>query len=111
GAGLGETHGTLQIAIRRDFDERDASVLLVFGTQPAVIGATLVVAGAELARQAGGLVELVAVVVIHVGADEVFDQAVFGAALAKVDAPVADDDLRFDAPPAVRTQAVRGAEE
>ncbi len=110
GSGLGETHWTFQIAIGRNFDEADAGVLFVFGTKPAVVGAALVGAGAVGARRTCGLAEFAAVVVGNVGADEVFDEAVFGAALTEVDAAVADDDFGVHQATALRTKTPGGPE-
>src|SRR5207237_441123 len=56
------------------------------------------------------LAEFVAVVIGDVGADEVVEGAVFGAALAEVDALALDDDLGVDEAPALWAQAARAAE-
>src|SRR5262249_45638396 len=61
--------------------------------------------------QARRLTELMPVVIGHIGTDEVFENPVFGALLAKVDAAVADDDLGVDEPAAVRAQRAGGAKE
>jgi len=45
------------------------------------------------------------------GADQLLDDAVFGAALAEVDAAAADDDLGVHEPAALGAQAVGGPEE
>ena len=111
GARLGEAHGTFEVAAGGDLDQGDAGVLLVFGTQAAVIGAALVGASAEGPGQAGRLAELVAIVPGDVGADEVLDEAVLGAVLAEIDTALAGDDLGIDEPPAVGTQTSRRAEE
>jgi len=105
GPRLGEAQGAAQIAGGGDLAQGDAGVLLVLGAQAAVVGAAPVRLGAVGARQAGRLAVLVAVEVGDVGADEVFDGAVFGAALAEVDAAVANDDLRIQQPTAVRAAA------
>src|SRR5205085_9786487 len=111
GAGLGEAQRALQVAARRDLNERDAGVLLVFGTEAAVVRAAAVGGDAVAARLAGGLVELVPLVVGDIRADEVLDQPMLGAALAEVDAAVADDDLGVHEPPAVRAEALGQAAE
>src|SRR5207247_5418906 len=83
---------------------------LVFGAQAAVEGAALVGAGAEGARQPGRLAVVVTVVVGDVGADEIVEGAVLGAAFAEVDAPVLDDDLGVHDAAALRAEAAGGAE-
>src|SRR5262249_42309353 len=84
---------------------RDASVLLVLGAQAAVVRTALVRRRAVRARQAGRLAELVAVVVRDVGADEILDGAVLRTLFAEINAALADNDLRLDEPPALRTEA------
>ena len=111
GPDSGEAHRTFQIAIGGNFDEADAGVLFMFGTKAAIVGAALVGAGAVGARRARRLAEFVAVVIGNVGADEVFDEAVFGAALTEVDAAVADDDLGVHQPAALGTETAGGPEE
>ena len=57
------------------------------------------------------LAQLITVVVGHVRANEILDDAVLGAALAEVDAALPDDDLGIDEPPALGAEAACRAQE
>src|SRR5579875_354 len=91
-----KAHGTVQVAVRCDLDQRNAGVLFVFGTQPAVIGTAALDLGAVSMGKAGRLAQFMSIEISDIGTDKILDQAVFGAALAEVNAPVADDDLGID---------------
>src|SRR5262249_28149746 len=106
---FGKTHGAFQIAARSDLHKRDAGVLLVLGTQTTVERAAPVACRAESLRQARGLVEVMAVEVGRVRADEVLHRAVVWAVFAEVDAVITDDDLGIHESAAVRAQAASGA--
>jgi hypothetical protein len=57
------------------------------------------------------LIELVPVIVGHIGTDEILKGAMFRAVLAEVNALAANDDFGIHEPPAGRTQAASRAQE
>src|SRR5206468_990275 len=111
GTRLGEAHWAPQVAAGSDLDQGDAGVLLMIGTQPAIVRAALLDLRAVGVRLPGGLAEFVPVVIGDVRADKVLDQAVLRTLLAEVDPTISCDDLRIDDAPAMRAEAAGRAEE
>lgn len=85
-------------------------MLFVFGTQAAIIRTTAFGLGAVNARHSRRLAVFVAIVISDIGANEIFDEAVFGAAFAEINAAIPDYDFGIDQAATTRTQAARGAE-
>jgi len=106
-----ETEWTLQIASRGDFDQRDACVLFMFRAKSTIVGAAFIGFDAIFLRDPGRLVVVMFVVVVDIGADEIFHHAMFGALFAKIDAPIPGYDLRVDQSAAMGTEAAGGSQE
>ena len=82
----------------------------MFGAESAIVRTSLVWLDAKDFGQFRRRRELQAIVVLHVTTDEVLALAVRRTSLAKVDSPIADNDLRRCEREAFRTQALRRAE-
>ena len=95
--GLGKAERTCHVAGAVDFDDAETGVLLVIGTQAAIVRAAVLDLSGEFKRDGAGLVELRGVgVQLRVAIDQCFERSMIGAALAHVDLVVADQDVGVD---------------
>ena len=108
GAGIGETHRTVQIAGAVHFDECQAGVLPMLGTQAAIQRAALEDLRGDACR---GLPGFVVLRLVHVGpgvgVDQPLEPAVIVAALAHIDLAIAQEHLRIDDRAALRADGTR----
>ena len=107
--GFGKAHWTAQIAIRGNFDQRDAGMLFVFRAQAAIERTAAVGLGAVLSRRSCGLIVFVAIVVRDIGADEVFNHSMLWTLLAEIYPSITHDDLGVHDAPTRWAQASRRA--
>ncbi len=93
--GAGEAGRAFEVAMLVDLDQGQAAVLLVVGTEPAIVGAPLVDAGMEFERHIPGFEEIPATLPIaRLARHQCLLDAVFGAALQVIDRAALLDDLR-----------------
>ena len=95
GRGLGEAHRAGEIAFLVDLDQRETGMLLVIGTQAAIVRAAVMRPALELERHVAGLeIVLAALEIGRVGGDQRLLRAVIGTALQVIDVVAFDEDLR-----------------
>ncbi|OPZ81936.1 MAG: hypothetical protein BWY76_02872 [bacterium ADurb.Bin429] len=105
GVSLRETDRAPQIARRRHLQQPDAGVLLVIGTQPAVLRAAAVKGSLRQRGGAGFVILRPAQVKVGVLFQQFLVDAVFQTRLAQIHGTAAQHDFRRHPRPAVRTQA------
>jgi hypothetical protein len=105
---LAKTQRAVHIARAVHLDDAEAGVLLVVGTEAAVIGTAVLDWGSETERDRARLVELrLRGVGRGIAIDKRPDWPMVGAALAHVDLAVPQQDLGVNYPPAGRADAAR----
>lgn len=106
-ARVGVADGTGEITAIGDFQQCEATVLLMVGAKAAVIGAAAIDGCVELTRHVAGFDKFLAEFVIFnvIGDQDIFT-AMNGAMLVQIDGPVLEDDLGFDFREAFGTDTV-----
>ena len=104
------THRAREIATRSDFQQTDASMLLVFRAQAAVERTSLVWLHAKVTWNLPRHVELCLIVPLDVGANEIVPRSMGLAAFAKVNTITPRNNLRRHDRQAFRTKTLRDPE-
>src|SRR5690606_28467852 len=103
----GIAHRAREIARRGDLDQANTGVLLMLTAESAIVGAPFLSLRPENFGDSPRDIELHAIVLRDIRANEILPNAVRGALLAKVDPPLACNDLRGHNGEAIRAEALR----
>jgi hypothetical protein len=109
-AAAGKTNRTFEIAMRSNLQQTDASVLLVLGTQPAIIRTAFFDIGSVPGRDFAGQAVLGSVKPGDIAADKIFTRSVSRAVFAEIDTIISNNDLGLNQCQAFGTKALSHAQ-